>query len=274
MQNKLREVIRFDDFWVAYGPRGFVAMAWWLGAQHAQRIRREHGSFPLLHVTGGSGCGKTVLLEYLNKLQGNEHYSVYAAANTTCADRARLMANLGRNVLMYELNSESSESSGFDWRELLQLYAGGSFSVRPPNGLPIHVPFRGALAICSTTLPIQALEHRVIPIELLGFYSSQRVRESVYALSQLRGLQAGCFSALAKKHEQEIFEILGRGALAYSAAIRGDYGDSINQYQAKNYGQLMSLVDCLCLMLSLPNDQRVFVQQEVQDMVLFETTPF
>lgn len=96
----------------------------------------------------------------------------------------------------------------------------------------------------------------------------------MYKLSQLEESQAGCFARLANEYEQEMFEIFNRAALAYRAAIQNDNGDTINFYQARNYGQLMSLVDCLCLLLNLPNEQRVLVQSEVQDMVLFETMPY
>ncbi len=271
MQNELREAICFDDFWAAYGPRGFVAMAWWLGAQHAQRIREEQGSFPLLHITGGAGCGKTVLLEYLKKLQGDGLYSTCAKEDALCNTRQRVIAAFSRKVLIYEVRDASNS---FDWRELLQMYTGGTCSLRAPHSPAQQITFSGALAICSRTMPIQALENRVIPIELLGFDSSTRLRDSVYRLSQLEASQAECFARLADEYEQEMFEIFNRGALAYRAAIQNDNVDTINFYQARNYGQLMSLVDCLCLLLNLPNEQRVLVQSEVQDMVLFETMPY
>lgn len=272
MQNTLRDAIRFDDFWTAFGPRGFVAMAWWLGGQHAARIRREHGSYPLLEVTGGTGCGKSVLLEYLNKLQGDEHYQGFTPEHAAYAGRTRLIANLGRQVMVYEVKKKSTNK--FDWRDLLHLYNGGSFSIRPADGLPIQIPFRGALAFSGHPPQISALDHRLLCVDLLGLHPSRRVRASVKALADLGALRAECFAQFAHKYELEIFDMFNPGAAAYAAALLSDYGDEISPLKARNYGQLMSLVDCLCLMLNLPNEQRVFVQGEVQDMVLFETTPF
>ena len=272
MQNTLRDAIHFDDFWTAFGPRGFVAMAWWLGGQHASRIRREHGSYPLLQLTEHAGSGKSVLLNYLNKLQGYDRYEPYSPEAATCAARLRLFANLGRQVLVYRVTDEPDAK--FDWRELLQLYSGGAFSVRPPDGLPVQVPFRGALMICGNAPAMSVLDNRLVSIDLLGFHPSQRVGNSVSALVQLPSVRAVSFTQLARQYEVELFEIFNRGAPAYTAALLSEYGDEISPLKARNYGQLMSLVDCLCLMLSLPNEQRVFVQGEVQDMVLFETAPF
>lgn len=272
MQNTLRDAICFDDFWTAFGPRGFVAMAWWMGAQHASRIRREHGSYPLLQVTGHAGRGKSVLFEYLNKLQGCEHSKGYTPEHATCVGRARLIANLGRQVLVYEVKPESS--STFDWRELLQLYSGGTFLIRPPDGMPVQVPFRGALAISGNTSQISVLDNRLICVDLLGLHSSRQVWKSVKTLTELDAVRAECFALLTRQYELEMFDIFSRGAPAYTAALLSEYGDEINPLKARNFGQLMSLVDCLCLMLSLPNEQRVLVQGEVQDMLFFETTPF
>lgn len=173
---------------------------------------------------------------------------------------------------MYEVKGESGGK--FDWRELLQLYSGGSFSVRPPGGLPVQVPFRGALAICGNDPQMSVLDNRLISVDLLGFHSSPRVSASVDVLVQFPSLRAVSFAQLARQYEVELFEIFNRGAPAYTAALLSEYGDEISPLKARNHGQLMSLVDCLCLMLSLPNEQRVFVQGEVQDMVLFETTHF
>jgi hypothetical protein len=271
MQQKLKDAIGFEHFWTAYGPRGAVAMAWWLGAQHASRIRREHGSFPLLHVAGGPGTGKTFLLRYLQKLQGQETYQACAPEYASCIGRARLLAQLDRQVLIYEVSGERSGT--FDWTELLQLYSGGSFAIRPKNGLPLQVQFRGALVVCANAPTMNGLEQRLIHVDLPGFQRSQRVNDSLDALAQIEADEVTDFTRLARQHEWEIFDIFTSGAAAYSAALSNDYGDEIGPRQIRNYGQLMALVDCLCLMLDLPNERRLFIQQEVQDMALFETLP-
>ncbi len=46
MQNELKQAIRFDDFYALFGDRGIVAMAWWLGGQLAEPIRRPDGLTP------------------------------------------------------------------------------------------------------------------------------------------------------------------------------------------------------------------------------------
>lgn len=271
MQNTLRDAIRFDDLWTAYGAQGVVALAWWLGAQHAQRIRREYGSFPLLNVRGRPGSGKSVLLNYLSKLQGHVQ-PICVPEGAPCFSRARVMASLGREVLMYEVSNE--RRSSFHWRELFDLYNGGAFLVRPTKGLPVRIPFRGALVISGNSADIDELESRLLRIQLVGFYASEPVSKSVEALIELTCWQAGCFASLAKHCEKEIFEIFSRGMPSYTLELLEEYEDEISERQARNYGQLMSLLDCLCLMLSLSPTKRLLVRQAIQDMLLFETTPY
>ena len=55
MQNELKSAIRFNDFVAYFGARGVVALAWWMGAAHAARIREHQNSFPFLQINGAAG---------------------------------------------------------------------------------------------------------------------------------------------------------------------------------------------------------------------------
>lgn len=59
-----------DLFHTCFGPKGLVALAWWLGAMHAKRIRDLQGSYPFLLVDGDTGVGQDSLIATLWRLTG------------------------------------------------------------------------------------------------------------------------------------------------------------------------------------------------------------
>lgn len=90
MQNELKSAICFNDIVHFFGARGVVALSWWMGAAHAARIRNDQNSFPFLHIVGAAGSGKSMLLEYLQKLNGQTPRA-HSLAHTTQAARAASM---------------------------------------------------------------------------------------------------------------------------------------------------------------------------------------
>ncbi|HDO8352104.1 TPA: bifunctional DNA primase/helicase, partial [Salmonella enterica subsp. enterica serovar Concord] len=63
-----------DDIWTAFGEKGYVALAFWLGSLFAEQIRERDKSFPFLEIVGEPGTGKSTLIEFLWKLAGREEY--------------------------------------------------------------------------------------------------------------------------------------------------------------------------------------------------------
>ncbi|MCV5398020.1 hypothetical protein OFN24_31885, partial [Escherichia coli] len=59
-----------DDIWTAFGEKGYVALAFWLGSLFAEQIRERDKSFPFLEIVGEPGTGKSTLIEFLWKLAG------------------------------------------------------------------------------------------------------------------------------------------------------------------------------------------------------------
>ncbi|MDT1000380.1 hypothetical protein RNI08_32120, partial [Pseudomonas aeruginosa] len=72
-------------------------MAWWMGAVHADRIRQDQNSFPFLQIVGTAGSGKSLLLGYLQKLNGQTPYSNFLGYSTP-AGRARSFASAGQRI--------------------------------------------------------------------------------------------------------------------------------------------------------------------------------
>jgi hypothetical protein len=64
----------FAPLWTAFGVKGIVALAFWLGSLFAEQIRARDKSFPFLEAVGEAGAGKTTLIEFLWRLVGREDH--------------------------------------------------------------------------------------------------------------------------------------------------------------------------------------------------------
>lgn len=254
MQNELKTAIRFDDFYAAFRSQGIVAIAWWLGALHADRIRAEHHSFPLLHIEGRPGCGKTFLLSYLWKLIGQEEFRAFAPEYATPAGRARALTRTNQPVIVLE--SEPNPESTFDWDELRDLYNGGTIHRAHSPGIEAH-HFHGALVIISSQ-PIQCsanLESRIARVRLGTAHTIEGL-SGANALRELSAGQAGVFGLVANQHQEQVLSTFNKLSPAYTTALTKERA-GLCPRAAKNGGQLMALVDALSLMLGLTNEQRV-----------------
>ncbi|RRV04418.1 hypothetical protein EGJ27_21500 [Pseudomonas sp. v388] len=262
MKNSLREAICFDDFWTAFGPRGFVAMAWWLGAQRAEQIRKDHGSYPLLQLSGGLDSGRGILTRYLMKLLGDEMYP----PQKPDGHLAQLASHLNAPVLVYE--RRSGDKSLFDWRQFLPLYNDSVFALAC-GGQTTNVIWRGGMMVCAEL--DERCDTRLIHLELLGMDGLQRVRSGVDSLNRLTAAQAGYWREFTQSHSQYVFHMFNRAAPAYTAGLGEMHSGCITERSARNFGQLMAMVDCLGFLLNVPNSQRMLIQREVQDMAAVET---
>ena len=122
-----------DDVWTAYGPRGMIALAFWVMSIFAVQIRDRHKSLGFLEITGPPGSGKSTLVEFLWKLLGRVGYEGFDPNKATRAFLARSMvkvANLPVGLIESGRGEERSRSGQFDPNELLVLYNG-----RSPRGI-------------------------------------------------------------------------------------------------------------------------------------------
>ncbi|TRR33085.1 bifunctional DNA primase/helicase, partial [Salmonella enterica subsp. enterica serovar Panama] len=83
-----------DDIWTAFGEKGYVALAFWLGSLFAEQIRERDKSFPFLEIVGEPGTGKSTLIEFLWKLAGREEYEGFDPSKSTAAARGRNFAQV------------------------------------------------------------------------------------------------------------------------------------------------------------------------------------
>ena len=119
-----------DDIWTAYGPRGLIALSFWVMSVFAVQIRKRHKSLGFLEITGPPGSGKSTLIEFLWKLMGRESYEGFDPNKATRAALARNMVKVANlPVGLIESGRDDggrSHSRQFDPNELLVLYNGRS----------------------------------------------------------------------------------------------------------------------------------------------------
>lgn len=147
--------INFDwlpDIWTAYGPRGLIALSFFVMSLFAVQIRDRHKSLGFLEITGPPGSGKSTLIEFLWKLYGRSGYEGFDPNKGTKAFLARSFVKVaGLPVGLIESgrgDEKRSHNPNFDPNELLVLYNG-----RSPRGIgqktggfeTIEPPFLGSI---------------------------------------------------------------------------------------------------------------------------------
>ena len=141
------------DLWTAYGPKGFVTLAFFVMSFFAVQIRDRHKSLGFLEITGLPGSGKSTLIEFLWKLAGRAGYEGFDPNKATPAFIARSLlkvANLPVGLIEGNRGDDDKRTGGrqYDYNELLVLYNG-----RSPRGIgqksggyeTLEPPFLGAI---------------------------------------------------------------------------------------------------------------------------------
>lgn len=272
MQNELKSAIRFNDFVAYFGARGVLAMAWWMGAVHAGRIREDQTSFPFLQIVGAAGSGKSLLLGYLQKLNGQTPYSDFLG-HSTPAGRARTFASAGQRIVICEEHGELGQC--IDWDELKPLFSSGSVSLRSGDGRSEDVTFRGALVITANQ-PLDcsdAVISRMVKLDLSAADAhTPRVRPE--AIGDLNAAEASAFAIKMAQSEDWIASNLANLVPAFQGQLTRKYGQGLNSRTALNCAQMLALLDLLCLLLSIPEGIRLEARKAVHDIAFLDTIPY
>ena len=272
MQNELKSAIRFNDFVAFFGARGVVALAWWMGAAHAARIREDQNSFPFLQINGAAGCGKSLLLEYLQKLNGQTPYA-HSLAHATQAARARIYANAERPIVICEHHGEPDQP--FDWDELKPLYSSGAGISHAGADRTERVTFNGALVITANQ-PLEcseAVSSRMILLDLSATDAhTPRVRPE--AIGDLNADEASAFGTKVAQSEEWISSNLQAFLVAYKRQLTRKYGECLNSRTALNCAQMLALLDLLCNFLSIPEGLRLEANKVIHDIAFLDTIPY
>lgn len=276
MQNEIKSAIRFNDFVAYFGARGVLVLAWWLGAAHAARIREDQYSFPFLQINGAAGSGKSLLLDYLQKLNGLGPYG-HSLASATRAARARIYANAvnaDRPIVICESYDGSADHS-FDWDELKQLYNSCPVTFQSEEDQFQTETFKGALVITANQ-PVEcsdALNSRIIKVDLSA-KDAQPTRIRPDAIAEVDLIQASAFGLEVKEREAWISNNIRYYSPAYQKELREKYGSALNARTALNCSQMLVLLDLLCNLLSIDEALRLETRKLVHDIAFLDTIPY
>lgn len=255
--NDKREDYRQDWanlIWHAFGAKGIVALAYWLGTLFAEQIRAHQKSYPFLEIVGEAGSGKSTLIEFLWKLLGRRDYEGFDPSKSTMAARARNFAQVSNLPVVLIESDRDQDGPGpkvkqFDWDELKTAYNGRSVRARGHKNQgndTYEPPFRGAIVI-SQNAPVNASDAVLQRIVHLQFDKEHQNAETKATAEQMERMpldQVSGFALQATVREKKVLELFERQAHIYEQMLMDDPGVR-NIRIAKNHGQLQALIHCL-----------------------------
>lgn len=265
-----------------FGPKGVVALAFWLGTLFAEQIRKEHKSYPFMEIVGEAGSGKSTLIEFLWKLVGRVDYEGFDPSKATLAARARNFAQVS-NLPVVLIESDRDQDAGakqkqFDWDELKTAYNGRSVRSRgQKNGGndTYEPPFRGAILISQNAQvsASPAIMQRICHLNVTRESHNETTKALAEKLERTPIDEVSGFALQAATSEAGIMRLVKERAPQYESALAELPEIRIHRI-AKNHGQLQALIDCLgreCLNL-LPESYLEPAREMVQSMALERQT--
>ena len=243
-----------DTFWcqllaTAFGARGLVALAYWLGTLFACQIRERHKSWPFLEVVGKAGSGKTALVEFLWKLLGRSDYEGFDPKKSSLAGRSRSMSQVSNMPIVFieADRNDNHHDRPFDWEELKTAYNGRASSVKgvKNSGNETKEPeFKGALVI-SQNSPVQsheAIMERIVGMEFDKSNHTPAGKTAADTLSSTPVERLSSFMLHALRRESAVLEAIFQRAPQFEEELL-QHGYTRNIRIAKNHSQIMA---CLC----------------------------
>nr|WP_288467436.1 hypothetical protein [uncultured Pseudomonas sp.] len=235
-------------FTTAFGAKGLVALAWWAGAYHAERIRNLQGTYPILEINGDSGSGKTTLVDNLWRLSGKPADTVFQTNATFAALISKLAKAVNRPVVVDE---SERPAPGYE-PPFEACYEAGTVLRRwAVMGEPEsrEVSFRGALAIVGGDHPV--LRSRSIALDL---DSSARTADNQAAVQALYALHISDLAEFLTKVQQ--YQDMAVFCMGKAEALAFELADQVNAQltirDARNHAQLIALLDFLDTLFHVP----------------------
>lgn len=262
--------------WKCFGPKGIVALAFWLGSLFAEQIRAELESFPFIEIVGEPNSGKSTLIEFLWKLCGRIAYEGFDPQKATVAARARNFAQVANlPIVLIESDRDSGEGDknkqkGFDWDELKTAFNGRSVrstGVKNTGNDTREPPFRGAIVISqnATVSASDAFMQRLMHVWLEAKQPTDESRDLFKRLASYPVKKCSQFILLATKAEAAIMQTIAERHPVYVKVL--DANRNIKQQRIiHNHAQLMALVDALRVVIKFSDEAYLMVLEEIVAM--------
>lgn len=244
----------FGDLYTAFGVKGIVALAFWLGSLFAEQIRQRDKSYPFLEAVGEAGAGKTTLLEFLWRLLGRDDHEGTDPTKSTLAGRTRTFGQVG-NLPMVLIEADRSNGADkmhakqFDWDELKPLYngrIGRARGLKSAGNETYEPPFRGTVVISQNAV-VDASDAVLQRIVHLRFDKSLHSTEGALASKRLENWpieQLSGWILAAVRREKKILDTLAEFGPGYEAMLKA-HPNLKSMRICKNHAQIMALVDAL-----------------------------
>ena len=264
-----------QHLWNAFGPSGYVALAFWFSSLFAEQIREEQMSFPFLEIVGEPGAGKTTLIQFLWKLFGRD-YEGFDPSKSTASGRQRTFTQVsGLPIVLIESDREtksghSAHVKSFDWDELKDAYNGRSVrttGVRTGGNETYEPPFRASIVISQNNQvqASQAIMERICHMTFTtkghtkaSFESAKKLE--TYEIEQLSGFLLACLKQ--EEHVLETFRTETDKATTWLLEQDGIYKPRI----AKNHAQLLAGVQAMSKLMRITDEQFAAVSQQIVEM--------
>lgn len=273
-ENKYREEW-LGWLWTAFGPKGIIALAFWVGSLYAEQIRTQYKSFPFLEITGEAGAGKTTLIQFLWKLFGRD-YEGFDPSKSSVAGRSRAMGQVsGMPVVLIEGDRnepDKAHARSFDWDELKDFYGGGTLrtrGVKTAGNETYEPPFRGTIAISQNAAvsASEAILTRIVKLHFQRPVATDVSRAAADNLNLMQTEDVSQFLIRALRLEDQMLATYGSNVGEYEKQLRAVKEIRIERI-AKNHSQMMALVDCLEHLMPLTPAMRTEVQLTLRNMAV------
>mgnify|MGYP003393149182 CR=1 FL=1 len=256
------------DFWPdytkAFGLKGIVAFAWFVGTLVSVQIRDKHSSYPFLQLIGEKSSGKSALMNFLFKLTGRANDNFNPNVSTVSGRYREFSKYSNLPVVVNEVDNENEDNARYHvkkflWDEQKDLYEGhlGRITGNKSNDNSTRKPmFRGAFA-ATQNIDIRASEAMLARFVYLNMDKSHHSEAGYHAAARLRDLDITEVSGFLLKATSKASQLLDEYANLYPKyrkelmAMKGVEEPKV----ITNYAQMMSLCDCLKLLVPIDQAQ-------------------
>ncbi|MDR6144984.1 hypothetical protein QE363_000777 [Sphingomonas sp. SORGH_AS870] len=240
----------------AYGPKGIVALAFWVMSFFADHLRRDQESLAFLEMTGLPGTGKSTLLEFLWKLAGRSGYEGFDPTKATNAGIARTLGQVGNLPVVLIEGDRTQESHGkkFEWDELKTAYNGRPVRTRAiANGgmETFEPPFRGAIVIAQNDAveASPALRERIMAMHFdkSRFGPAGKTAGEQLARADVENVSGFLIHVIRREAEiMKTYHEVFRGHEDRLGKLAGVHNGRL----IKNHAQLASMLDAMRLVVT------------------------